>query len=31
MNYVRTLVFPLHKSGHFKSRVFNFKVYNYIL
>ena len=29
MNYVRTLVFPLHKAGDFKSRITNLKVYNY--
>ena len=29
MNYVRTLVFPLHKAGNFKSRITNLKVYNY--
>lgn len=27
MNYVRTLVFPLEKSGDFKSSITNFKVY----
>lgn len=29
MNYVRTLVFPLHQAGDFKSRITNLKVYNY--
>ena len=29
MNYVRTLVFPLEKAGLFKSKVTNFKVFNY--
>ena len=29
MNYVRTLVFPLEKSGNFNSKVQNLKVYNY--
>lgn len=29
MNYVRTLVFPLEKSGRFRSRVTGLKVYNY--
>lgn len=27
MNYVRTLVFPLQKAGHFNSKVSNLKVY----
>lgn len=27
MNYVRTLVFPLEKSGDFKSTITNFKIY----
>ena len=31
MNYVRTLVFPLQRSGDFKSRISNLKVYNYLL
>lgn len=31
MNYVSTLVFPLKKAGCFKSKITNFKVYNYIL
>lgn len=29
MNYVRTLVFPLHKAGDFNSKITNLKVYNY--
>lgn len=29
MNYVRTLVFPLHKSGNFNSKVKNLKIYQY--
>lgn len=29
MNYVRTLVFPLEKTGNFNSKVQNLKVYNY--
>lgn len=29
MSQVRTLVFPLGKAGEFKSRITNFKVYNY--
>ncbi len=29
MNYVRTLVFPLGKTGHFRSKISNLKVYNY--
>ena len=28
MNYIRTLVFPLAKSGNFKSQIKNLKVYN---
>lgn len=28
MKYVRTLVFPLEKSGKFESKISNFKVYN---
>ncbi|MCM1108174.1 MAG: family 20 glycosylhydrolase [Clostridium sp.] len=28
-NYVRTLMFPLHKAGNFKSRVTNLEVKNY--
>lgn len=31
MSYVRTLVFPLCKAGHFDSRITDLKVYNYIL
>lgn len=27
MNYVRTLVFPLEKTGQFKSRIKNLKLY----
>ena len=30
MYYQRTLVFPLRKAGDFKSRISNFKVYNYL-
>lgn len=30
MNYIRTLVFPLEKSGNFQSEISNLKVYNYI-
>ncbi len=29
MNYVRTLVFPLNKSGNFNSKVKNLKIYQY--
>lgn len=29
MNYVRTLVFPLHKLGNFNSKVKNLKIYQY--
>ena len=29
LEYYRTLVFPLEKAGHFKSRISDFKVYNY--
>lgn len=31
MTYVSTLVFPLEKSGNFKSKISNFKVYNYLM
>lgn len=31
MRNVRTLVFPLEKAGSFKSKITNFKVYNYLL
>ena len=30
MSYVRTLVFPLQQAGQFKSKITNFKVYNYL-
>ena len=30
MYYQRTLVFPLRKAGDFKSRISNFKVFNYL-
>lgn len=30
-NYIRTLVFPLQKTGNFKSRITNLKVYNYLV
>ena len=30
MFYIRTLVFPFEKSGNFKSKVSNLKVYNYL-
>lgn len=30
MNYISTLVFPLEESGSFKSKISDFKVYNYI-
>ena len=29
MYYIRTLVFPLKATGHFKSEITDFKVYNY--
>lgn len=31
MYYVPTLVFPLGRSGNFRSRITDLKVYNYIL
>lgn len=30
-NYIRTLVFPLQKTGTFKSRITNLKVFNYLM
>ncbi len=31
LTYISTLFFPLEKTGNFKSKIFNLKVYNYLL